>query len=87
MPLTGRVTACLGSLERAVHRFTVEQSSSASIEVHFLYWVYACREDTITKAAQKVSAAVGDEGLQLLINNAGLMQLAPLECLDLSEVK
>lgn len=46
-----------------------------------------CRGDTILKAAEKVAAAVGPEGLQLLINNAGLMELAPLECTDLAEVR
>lgn len=78
-----RLQACLGCA--SVIR-------SASIRVELALWVIPlcsepyvwqdvalCRQDSIQAAQQQVQAAVGDSGLQLLVNNAGLGMVAPVE--------
>eukprot|EP00878_Enallax_costatus_P003161 GHUV01003361.1.p1 GENE.GHUV01003361.1~~GHUV01003361.1.p1 ORF type:complete len:376 (+),score=89.26 GHUV01003361.1:374-1501(+) len=44
-------------------------------------------EASIKVAAERVSRAVGDDGLQLLINNAGVAHMQPVECMDLAAFK
>jgi NAD(P)-dependent dehydrogenase (short-subunit alcohol dehydrogenase family) len=44
-------------------------------------------EESIKAAAAKVAAAVGADGLQLLVNNAGIGSSAPAECLSLQEFR
>ncbi|WIA32194.1 hypothetical protein OEZ86_003043 [Tetradesmus obliquus] len=44
-------------------------------------------EESIKAAAEVVAAAVGADGLQLLVNNAGIDSLAPAECASLQEFR
>jgi NAD(P)-dependent dehydrogenase (short-subunit alcohol dehydrogenase family) len=45
------------------------------------------RPDLIANTAREVAAMTGDHGLQGLVNNAGIYHQAPLECLDLLELR
>lgn len=42
-----------------------------------------CRQESVDAACKLVQAAVGDQGLQLLMNNAGIGMVAPVEFFDL----
>jgi NAD(P)-dependent dehydrogenase (short-subunit alcohol dehydrogenase family) len=44
-------------------------------------------EESIAAAIETVRAAVGDEGLQAVVNNAGIAAVGPLEYLPVAEVK
>jgi NAD(P)-dependent dehydrogenase (short-subunit alcohol dehydrogenase family) len=43
--------------------------------------------DTIEQAAAKIEAAVGDDGLFGLVNNAGILVPGPLECVALADIR
>ncbi|WIA12060.1 hypothetical protein OEZ85_012137 [Tetradesmus obliquus] len=61
----------LGQASPAIHAIPLDVTSQESIQA----------------AAQVVAAAVGADGLQLLVNNAGIGSLAPAECLSLQEFR
>jgi NAD(P)-dependent dehydrogenase (short-subunit alcohol dehydrogenase family) len=42
-----------------------------------------CRRESIDAALQQVQAAVGSGGLQLLVNNAGIGMVSPVEFFDM----
>jgi NAD(P)-dependent dehydrogenase (short-subunit alcohol dehydrogenase family) len=42
-----------------------------------------CRRESIDAALQQVQAAVGSSGLQLLVNNAGIGMVSPVEFFDM----
>lgn len=45
------------------------------------------RLDLISRTAAQVAGLVGDQGLQGLVNNAGIYHQAPLECLEISDLR
>lgn len=47
----------------------------------------SCRQDSIDAARQQVEAAVGSNGLQLLVNNAGVGLVAPVEHFPLDDFR
>jgi len=47
----------------------------------------SCSMENVTAAAQQVHAAVGSSGVQLLMNNAGVGVVAPVEHLPMTEFR
>lgn len=45
------------------------------------------RPDLVSRAAEQIADFVGDEGLQGLVNNAGIYHQAPLECLEIPDLR
>lgn len=44
-------------------------------------------EDSVASAAQSVADVVGEEGIQGLVNNAGIVLVGPMECLPVNELR
>lgn len=52
-----------------------------------LHLLCCCRQASLQAAKQLVGAAVGVDGLQLLMNNAGVGMVAPVEFFPLDEFR